>query len=61
MIIETGRSVNSNNKEGMDKKGPITLPTKPTAAKKVTKTKGKAAKEGTAKEKEKEAEPTAAA
>lgn len=37
MEIESGRSVNSNNKEGMDKKGPIKIPEK----KEETKKKGK--------------------
>jgi hypothetical protein len=35
MIIESGRSVNSNNKEGMDKKGPMPLPKSDPPGKKI--------------------------
>jgi hypothetical protein len=30
ILIDTGRTVNSNNKEGMDKKGPMPIPKKDT-------------------------------
>ena len=33
IVIEGGRSVNSNNKEGMDKKGPMPMPKKEPAKK----------------------------
>ena len=35
LLIDTGRSVNSNNKEGMDKKGPLPLPKKEPPGKKI--------------------------
>ena len=35
LLIDTGRSVNSNNKEGMDKKGPMPLPKKDPPGKKI--------------------------
>ena len=37
MEIESGRSVNSNNREGMEKKGPMSIPNKKEEAKKNTK------------------------
>ena len=35
LLIDSGRSVNSNNKEGMDKKGPMPLPKKDPPGKKI--------------------------
>jgi hypothetical protein len=33
MLIDTGRTINNNNKEGMDKKGPLPIPKKDTSKK----------------------------